>query len=277
MSAAPIVVAERLGKTYAAGPLAVRALVDVSFAVPDGGFVAVMGPSGSGKSTLMNLVGLLDRPTGGRLLVDGADVAALSPDRLAELRRRTIGFVFQSFNLLPRLSARDNVAMPTVYAGSPRAARRARAEELLAAVGLAGRAHHRPTELSGGQKQRVAIARALVNDPRLILADEPTGALDSRTGLEILALLQRLNRRDGRTIVLVTHDRDVARHAGRVLSFRDGRLVADETNPAPADAAAALAALPVEPRPVEGDTLSPNRTGTMDGIRIPAQPGEAPA
>ena len=243
-----IVVAERLEKTYVTGGETVRALVDVGFAIEAGAFVAIMGPSGSGKSTLMNLLGGLDRPSGGRLAIAGADVGGLSPDGLALLRRRTIGFVFQSFNLMPRLTARDNVAMPTVYAGLAPAERRRRADALLAEVGLAGRAHHRPTELSGGQKQRVAIARALVNDPRLILADEPTGALDSRTGLEIIALLQRLNRDEGRTVVLVTHDRDVARHAGRVIEFRDGRIVADRTVAEPADAAAELAALP----PIDG-------------------------
>jgi putative ABC transport system ATP-binding protein len=244
MPAPPIIVAEGLEKTYAAGEIPVRALAGVGFAIPAGAFVAVMGPSGSGKSTLMNILGCLDRPSAGRLMIDGADVARLDPDALAALRRRTIGFVFQSFNLLPRLSARDNVALPTVYAGLVARERRRRAEALLAAVGLEGRAHHRPTELSGGQKQRVAIARALVNDPRIVLADEPTGALDSRTGLEIMALLQRLNRDEGRTVVLVTHDREVARHAGRVLSFRDGRLVGDTANAAPADAAGELSRLP---------------------------------
>ena len=244
-SAGPaIVAAEAIGKRYRTGAVEVAALVDVSFTVTPGEFVAVMGPSGSGKSTLMNVLGCLDRPTSGRLSIGGADVAKLDADALAELRRRTVGFVFQSFNLMPRLSARDNVAMPTVYAGLPVRERKRRAEALLAAVGLADRGHHRPTELSGGQKQRVAIARALVNDPKLILADEPTGALDSRTGLEILALLQRLNREDGRTVVLVTHDPGIARHAGRVLRFHDGRLVADERTDAPLDARTELAALP---------------------------------
>jgi putative ABC transport system ATP-binding protein len=240
----PVVAAERIGKRYRTGAVEVAALVDVSFTVGAGEFVAVMGPSGSGKSTLMNILGCLDRPTSGRLAIDGADVAGLDADALAMLRRKTVGFVFQSFNLMPRLSARDNVAMPTVYAGLPVRERKRRAEALLAAVGLAERGHHRPTELSGGQKQRVAIARALVNDPKLILADEPTGALDSRTGLEILALLQRLNRDDGRTVVLVTHDREIARHAGRVLRFHDGRLVADERTAAPLDARTELQALP---------------------------------
>jgi len=240
---ADIVVAEALEKTYATGELSVRALADVSFAIPEGSFVAVMGPSGSGKSTLMNILGCLDRPSAGRLVIDGADVARLAADPLATLRRRTIGFVFQSFNLLPRLSARENVALPMIYAGAPRRLRLSRAEATLASVGLGGRMHHRPTELSGGQKQRVAIARALVNDPKVILADEPTGALDSRTGIEIIALMQRLNREEGRTIVLVTHDRDVARHAERVLTFRDGRLVSDRPNPDAADAAAELALL----------------------------------
>jgi len=238
-----IVAAEKLEKVYASGDLSVRALADVSFTIERGAFVAVMGPSGSGKSTLMNLLGCLDRPTSGRLAIEGADVASLGSDRLAELRRCAVGFVFQSFNLLPRLSALDNVALPTVYARVSRRERRARATELLDLVGLAERARHRPAELSGGQKQRVAIARALVNDPAMVLADEPTGALDSRTGLEIIALLQRLNRA-GRTVVLVTHDPEVARHAGRILRFHDGRLVADEQVASPLDAAAQLGTAP---------------------------------
>ena len=238
-----VIAVEGLAKTYAAGALSVTALRDVSFTIERGGFVAVMGPSGSGKSTLMNILGCLDRPTRGRVVIDGVDLAALGGDGLAALRRRAVGFVFQSFNLLPRLTALDNVAMPTVYARLGRGERRRRAAALLAEVGLADRARHRPAELSGGQKQRVAIARALVNAPAIVLADEPTGALDSRTGLEIIALLQRLNR-EGRTVILVTHDPEVARHAGRILRFRDGRLVADERVAAPADAAAQLAELP---------------------------------
>ncbi|MEJ1160799.1 ABC transporter ATP-binding protein [Prosthecomicrobium sp. N25] len=235
-----IVTADGLTKVYATGDVEVPALAGASFRIARGSFVAVMGPSGSGKSTLMNLIGCLDRPTRGRLLIDGVDVAALPSDALAAIRRKTIGFVFQSFNLLPRLTALENVGMPLSYGGVSTRARRGRSAELLAAVGLADRGRHYPPQLSGGQKQRVAIARALVNDPSLILADEPTGALDSRTGREILALMQRLNR-DGRTIVVVTHDEEVARHAGRILRFRDGRLVADETVAAPLDARAETA------------------------------------
>jgi putative ABC transport system ATP-binding protein len=234
-----VIAVEHVSKVFDTGAVTVRALDDISFSVPRGAFVAVMGPSGSGKSTLMNLVGCLDKPTEGRLRIDGRDVADLSSDALAELRRTSIGFVFQTFHLLPRLTALENVAMPLSYLGSPRRDRRRRATALLEAVGLGNRVKHLPPQLSGGQKQRVAIARALVNDPTIVLADEPTGALDSRTGREILALLQALNRQ-GRTIVVVTHDEEVARHAGRILRFRDGRLVGDETIAAPLDARAAL-------------------------------------
>lgn len=238
--AEPVIAVEGLSKRYMTGDIEVHALDGVSFAVAPGEFVAIMGPSGSGKSTLMNLIGCLDRPTEGRLRLEGIDIGALTSDGLAEIRRKTIGFVFQTFNLLPRLSALDNVAMPLSYAAVSRRERRTRAADLLAAVGLANRASHCPPQLSGGQKQRVAIARALVNDPAIVLADEPTGALDTRTGREILALLQSLNAQ-GRTIVIVTHDEEVARHAGRVLRFRDGRLVADERIAAPLDARAAMA------------------------------------
>jgi len=208
------------------GPHRVPALADVGVVVERGSFVAVMGPSGSGKSTFMNVLGCLDRPDAGRYWLDGEEVSGLDPDALAEVRNGKIGFVFQSFNLLPRATALANVELPMVYAGLDRAARAERATEALAAVGLAERAHHRPTQLSGGQQQRVAIARALVNRPPLLLADEPTGALDTRTTREIMALFQQLNRA-GITIVLVTHEPDVARYAGRVLSFLDGRVVED--------------------------------------------------
>jgi len=241
MTAAPLITVRDLAKTYQVGEHEVPALKGVSVEVSRGAFVAVMGPSGSGKSTFMNLVGCLDFPTTGQLTLDGEAIAGLDADELAAIRNRKIGFVFQSFNLLSRATALANVELPMIYRGEARDARRVAARAALATVGLADRTHHRPTQLSGGQQQRVAIARALVNDPLLILADEPTGALDSRTGFEIMALFQRLNA-DGMTIVLVTHELEVARFAERVLHFRDGELVRDETRK-PDDAAAHLASL----------------------------------
>jgi len=231
----------QLTKVYQLGETEVHALAGVSIDVAEGEFVAVMGPSGSGKSTFMNLVGCLDVPTSGDYRFNGEDVAGLSTDALAGIRNRSIGFVFQQFNLLPRTSALANVELPLLYGGVPPAERRERAQRTLEQVGLANRADHHPAQLSGGQQQRVAIARALVNDPKLILADEPTGALDSMTSLEVMALLQQLNRDNGITIVLVTHEHDVAKFTSRLLTFRDGKLVSDTRNP-PADAAAALAA-----------------------------------
>jgi putative ABC transport system ATP-binding protein len=200
-----------------------------------------MGPSGSGKSTFMNMLGCLDRPTSGEYMLGGKRVSELAGDELAEVRNSSIGFVFQNFNLLARTAAVENVELPLVYAGVPARERRARALEMLAKVGLAERAGHQPAQLSGGQQQRVAIARALVTRPLLILADEPTGALDSRTSLEIMGLLQELNRQ-GMTVVLVTHEHDVARFARRILRFRDGRVVEDQVNARPDDALAALRA-----------------------------------
>ena len=245
MSPTAIIATEGLGKDYALGPHVVHALRGVTVTIHHGEFVAVMGPSGSGKSTFMNLLGCLDTPTAGRYALDGRDVAGLSRDELARTRNAKIGFVFQQFNLLPRTNALENVELPLLYAGISTHDRRQRARERLAAVGLADREHHHPSQLSGGEQQRVAIARSLVNDPAVILADEPTGNLDTRTSVEILALLQRLNR-GGLTIVLVTHEPDIAAYAGRVLVFRDGRLLGDERQRSPHDATATLAALPVD-------------------------------
>ena len=240
MTMAPLVVTEDLTKDYHLGSHTIHALRELSIVIERGDFVAVMGPSGSGKSTFMNLLGCLDKPTAGRYVLDGADVSRLSRDELARIRNTRLGFVFQSFNLLPRTSALENVELPLLYAGAPSRRRRERARERLAAVGLSDRESHLPNQLSGGQQQRVSIARALVNDPNMILADEPTGNLDTRTSIEILALLQRLNR-DGMTIILVTHEPDVATFARRILTFRDGRLRQDEPNVSHRDAVAALA------------------------------------
>jgi putative ABC transport system ATP-binding protein len=218
-----------LVKVYRMGDTDVHALAGVSLDIAKGEFVAVMGPSGSGKSTFMNVVGCLDRPTSGQYQLEGRAVSEMAGDQLALVRNRHIGFVFQHFNLLARTPAVENVELPLVYAGIAKKERAERAMRMLERVGLADRAHHHPAQLSGGQQQRVAIARALVTEPLLILADEPTGALDSRTSLEVMALFQELNRH-GMTVVLVTHEADVARFSRRILRFRDGRLVSDEAN-----------------------------------------------
>jgi putative ABC transport system ATP-binding protein len=236
---APLIATVDLTKTYRLGETEVRALAGVSVEIDEGEFVAVMGPSGSGKSTFMNLIGCLDVPTSGTYRFAGEDVSHLGNDALAAIRNRSIGFVFQQFNLLARTSAQENVELPLLYGHIPVANRHARAAQKLAQVGLADRGDHHPAQLSGGQQQRVAIARALVNEPKLILADEPTGALDSATSVEVMALLQELNS-TGITIVIVTHENDIANFASRLLTFRDGKLMADQRQ-TPANAAAAVA------------------------------------
>ncbi len=234
-----------LVKDYRLGAHVVHALRGVSVTIRQGEFVTVMGPSGSGKSTFMNLLGCLDTPTAGRYSIEGEDVSNLTQDQLARIRNKKIGFVFQTFNLLPRASALENVELPLLYNGTPPRERRPKARAKLEAVGLADREHHHPAQLSGGQQQRVAIARALINDPILILADEPTGNLDSRTSVEIMALFQSLNAQ-GITIILVTHEAEIAQYARRTLTFRDGKLIKDEPVAEPKDARLLLAALPPE-------------------------------
>src|SRR3954447_22166740 len=224
MSAA-IISLQHVGRTYSSGRLDVPALSDVDLEVQSGEFVAIVGPSGSGKTTMMNILGCLDRPTAGEYRLAGTPVADLDDDGLAKLRSRSIGFVFQSYNLLPRTTALDNVATPLLYQGVSRSERAARARAALERLGMGDRLDHEPTELSGGQQQRVAVARALVTEPALILADEPTGNLDSHAGAEVMALLHELNA-SGRTIVLITHDAEVAATAGRQIHLRDGRVVA---------------------------------------------------
>jgi putative ABC transport system ATP-binding protein len=218
-----------LKKTYAVGEVQVEALRGVSLEIEDGEFVAVIGPSGSGKSTLMHILGCLDRPTSGRYLLGEKDVSEISPDARASLRNRQIGFVFQSFNLLPRTPAVENVELPLLYNGGKlsRSQRRSRALEMLASLGLSDRALHHPNQLSGGQQQRVAIARALVNSPGLLLADEPTGNLDSQTSREIMDLFRRLNQERGLTLVIITHERNIAECASRIVELRDGRVESD--------------------------------------------------
>lgn len=239
----PAIHVEHLSKDYVLSAGVVHALRDVTLDVEAGEFVAVMGASGSGKSTFMNLLGCLDRPTTGSYVLDGIDVAHLDADSLAQVRNRKVGFVFQGFNLLPRMSALGNVSLPMVYAGLSNEVIHQRALAALAAVGLADRSDHRPAQMSGGQQQRVAIARALVNGPTIILADEPTGNLDSRTSVEVIAILQGLNQR-GITIVIVTHEPDIATFCKRAVRFRDGRVIEDSRNPNPRVAATVLSELP---------------------------------
>jgi putative ABC transport system ATP-binding protein len=224
-----LITTQDLWKTYVMGSEEIHALRGVSINIDKGEYVAIMGPSGSGKSTLMNLIGCLDTPTSGSYVLKGREIATMNDDELAQIRNKEIGFIFQTFNLLPRADAVQNVELPLVYSGLPRRERRERAERALDSVGLGTRKHHRPNEMSGGQRQRVAIARALVNGPSILLADEPTGNLDSKTGDEILALMDELHR-GGNTIILVTHEDELAQHAARVVRLRDGKIVSDVRN-----------------------------------------------
>ena len=240
---------DHIHKTYSMGDVDVHALRGVSLTIREGEFVAIMGASGSGKSTTMNIIGCLDRPTRGSYILDGEDVSEMSKDERADIRCRKIGFVFQGFNLLSRTSALENVELPMLYLGVDTTQRHQRAKEALAAVGLAGREQNHPNQLSGGQQQRVAVARSLVNNPALILADEPTGNLDSRTSVEVMEVFQRLNRERGITLVLVTHEPDIAQYAQRVVVFKDGKIKKDYQIDKQRDAAAELSNLP----PVEED------------------------
>jgi putative ABC transport system ATP-binding protein len=245
-----------LVKRYEMGEHVVLALAGVSLTIKDGEFVAITGTSGSGKSTLMNIVGCLDTPTSGSYLLDGVDVSGLSEDQLAYVRNRAIGFVFQNYNLLPRMSAVRQVELPLVYRGIRN--RNALAIEALSAVGLGDRYLHKPTELSGGQQQRVAIARALITDPAIMLADEPTGNLDSRTSLEIIGIFQKLNQERGMTVIYVTHEPEIAAHASRVIQMRDGQITSDERNPSPLQAADEL-------RKLGGSELDLEAVGALAG------------
>jgi len=240
-----VIAVKNLVKTYIVGEVEVRALRGVNLEVQRGEFLAVTGPSGSGKSTFMHIVGCLDRPTSGQYVLDGQDVSRMSKDALAAVRNRKIGFVFQGFNLLSRTSALDNVELPLLYGSGLKASERhKRAMEMLGAVGLGNRADHHPNQLSGGQQQRVAIARALINNPSIVLADEPTGNLDSKTSIEVMDIFQRLNRERGITVVLITHEHDIAEYGSRMVSFRDGLVVADKAVQRRRLASDELAALP---------------------------------
>ena len=235
-----------LVKDYKLGEVPVHVLKKISFEIERGDFVSIMGPSGSGKSTLMNILGCLDKPTSGTYMLDGISVGNLNRDQLAEIRNKKIGFVFQQFNLLARTSATENVELPLMYTDIPAIERHERARKALLVVGLAGREEHQPSQLSGGQQQRVAIARSMVNNPSIILADEPTGALDSRIGIEIMAIFQRLNREEGITMIVVTHDSDISAYSNRRIHFKDGKLQLDEKLANPRDARKDLEELPAE-------------------------------
>lgn len=225
----PLITIKEIGRKYVIGSEVIHALKSVSLAINKGEFVALMGPSGSGKSTLMNILGCLDTPTSGSYVLNGTDVSHMSDDALAEVRNQEIGFVFQTFNLLPRSTSLDNVALPLIYAGNSKKDREARAAKALENVGLGNRMDHKPNELSGGQRQRVAVARALINDPSIILADEPTGNLDTKTSIEIMGLLEEIHSK-GNTIILVTHEEDIAQHAHRIVRMRDGLIENDYIN-----------------------------------------------
>lgn len=242
---------EKMTKVYGMGETSVHALAGLDLVVVEGEMVAIMGPSGSGKSTLMNMIGCLDRPTDGDYFLAGKEVGRIDDNQRAEVRNQHIGFIFQQFNLLPKLTALQNVETPLIYRGIPGKRRREMAQEALTRVGLGNRGHHRPSELSGGQQQRVAIARAIAAHPSILLGDEPTGALDSRTGQEVLALFQELNE-EGRTIVLVTHDERVAAHCRRVVRLMDGVIIADEAQPSPLNAKEELAKMAGAAREVTG-------------------------
>jgi len=237
---------ERIHKIYHMGDIEVHALRGVSLEITRGEFVAIMGPSGSGKSTMMNIIGCLDHPTRGQYFLEGADVSKVDKAGLADIRNKSIGFVFQSFNLVPRTSAVENVELPLIYAGVAAAERTRRARAALAEVGLAERERNMPNQLSGGQQQRVALARSLVNNPALILADEPTGALDTRTSVEVMEIFQRLNRERSLTVILVTHEPDIAQYAKRIIQFRDGRIRRDFAVENRKDAREVLTQLPLE-------------------------------
>src|SRR6266545_3250308 len=254
--ARPVIQLENIHKVYTMGDVDVHALRGVSLTIREGEFVAIMGASGSGKSTTMNIIGCLDRPTRGQYILAGEDVSGMSKDERADIRCQKIGFVFQGFNLLSRTSALENVELPMLYAGVESTQRNQRALEALAAVGLAGREQNHPNQLSGGQQQRVAVARALVNNPALILADEPTGNLDSRTSVEVMEIFQRLNRERGITLVLVTHEPDIADYAQRVVVFKDGRIKKDYQIENPRDAAEELRNLPPVVEDDDEDQLS---------------------